>query len=187
MKRIDTELNGLFVIEPAVHEDERGFFLETYRKDIFLDFGIASDFVQDSHSHSVKNVIRGLKFQYDLPTEKLVRVANGSIFAVGVDLRQHSSTFGEWESVELSSDNKKLFYLPFGFAFGFCVLSNTADVLYKLSAVHNAEGSETILWNDQTIGISWPTENPIVSNGDLYAQTFDTWIKTGGPARMGYK
>lgn len=181
MKLIPTKLKELSIIEPDVHEDERGFFMETYHKKKFADIGITADFIQDSHSHSVKNVLRGLKFQYDSPTDKLVRVAYGSIFAVGVDLRIESETFGQWDSVELSSSNKRQLYLPFGFAFGFCVTSDTADVLYKLSALHNASGSGTIRWSDTDIGIHWPTSNPIVAPADLSAQTWREWCDSGGP------
>jgi len=149
--------------------------METYRKDIFASLGISKEFVQDSHSHSVKGVIRGLKFQFDKPTDKLVRVASGSIFAVGVDIRPNSSMFGKWEGVELSSDNKRQLFLPFGFAFGFCVLSESAEVLYKLSEIHNASGSGTIRWDDIDISIVWPNVNPAVNESDNLAPTFNEW------------
>lgn len=173
MKVIPTKLSELLIIEPDVHEDERGFFMETYHREKFRTLGIECDFVQDSHSHSKKNVIRGLKFQYDEPADKLVRVAQGSVFAVGVDIRPDSATFGKWEGVELSAENKRQLFLPFGFAFGFCVITDTADVLYKLSVVHNAEGSRTIRWNDPAIGILWPTDTPIVADADRTAPTLE--------------
>lgn len=176
MKVIATKLSGLLIIEPDVHEDERGFFMETYNREKFYALGITCDFVQDSHSHSKKNVVRGLKFQYDEPTDKLVRVAQGSVFAVGVDIRTDSASFGKWEGVELSAENKRQLFLPFGFAFGFCATSDTADVLYKLSAVHNAEGCGTIRWNDPSIGIVWSTDTPIVADADNKAPTLDEWL-----------
>ncbi len=177
MQITKTKLEGLVVVTPDVHEDERGFFMETYHKQKFADLGIDTEFVQDNHSHSVKGVIRGLKFQFDKPTDKLVRVAYGEVFAVGVDIRKGSKTFGKWDSVVLSSDNKKELYLPFGFAFGFCVMSETAGLLYKLSALHNEKGGATIVWNDVDIGIDWPEKNPIISKGDANAQTLQEWIK----------
>ncbi|MEK7613555.1 MAG: dTDP-4-dehydrorhamnose 3,5-epimerase [Patescibacteria group bacterium] len=177
MKKINTKIPNLFVLEPTVHQDERGFFVETYRKDVFSEIGITKEFLQDNYSFSKKGVIRGLKFQFDKPTDKLVRVVHGSIFAVGVDIRPNSKTFGMWDSVELSSNNHLAFYLPFGFAFGFCALSD-ASVMYKLSAVHNEKGSGTILWNDPSIGITWPAESPVVSAGDQKAPTLKEWERS---------
>lgn len=169
-------MEGLIIIEPEVHEDVRGFFMETYHKEKFSRLGITEEFVQDSHSHSVRNVLRGLKFQYDKPTAKLVRVAYGSVFAVGLDIRPASPTFGKWEGFELSFDNKKMLYLPFGFAFGFCVTSDIAGMLYKLTALHNEKGSATIRFDDPDIGVIWPTQNPIVSPMDAQAPTLKGWI-----------
>ena len=175
---------GLLLVEPTVHGDERGFFLETYRADLYAEQGITDTFVQDSHSRSVKDVIRGLKFQYDEPTAKLVRVASGSVFAVAVDIRPDSPTLGTYRHVELSEENHLQLYIPFGFAFGFCVTSLTADVLYKLSAVHNDVGSGTIRWDDSEIGIAWPTMNPIVADKDMRAPTFSTWLASPEASRF---
>ena len=158
--------------------------METYRQDAYCEHGIAATFVQDSHSHSKRGVIRGIKFQYDEPTDKLVRVAYGSVFAVAVDLRPHSSTFGKFEAVTLSDENKIQLYLPFGFGFGFCATSESSDVLYKLSAIHNEKGSGTIKWNDPDIDISWPTTSPIVSSADAAAHTFKEAIADGTIERM---
>ena len=169
-------LEGLLLVEPRVHTDERGFFLETYRADLYAAQGIATTFVQDSHSRSVQHVVRGLKFQYDEPTDKLIRVASGSVFAVAVDIRPESSTFGKYEQVELSAENHAQLYLPFGFAFGFCVTSPNADVLYKLSAVHQDSGSGTIRWDDPAIDIPWPTTTPIVTDKDMRAPTLAAWL-----------
>lgn len=168
-------LAGLLLIEPTVHSDERGFFAETYRYSTYAAQGIAHAFVQDSHSRSKQHVIRGLKFQFKEPTDKLVRVSSGRAFAVAVDIRPDSPTFGRYESVELSSDNHLQLYLPFGFAFGFCALSEEADVLYKLSAEHSDQGSGTIRWNDPGIGIEWPTATGIVTEKDAAAPTLEEW------------
>lgn len=178
MKITPLGLSGLRRIDPTVHGDERGFFMETYRKDICEDAGITSVFVQDSHSRSAQHVVRGLKFQYAEPTDKLVRVSSGSVFAVAVDIRPDSPTFGKWESIELSDENKIQLFLPFGFAFGFCALTPSADVLYKLSAVHSDSGSGTIRWNDETIGIAWPTDAPIVAPKDAAAPSLLEWALT---------
>lgn len=174
----------MLILTPDVHPDARGFFMETYHDEHYREHGVREVFVQDNHSHSVQNVIRGLKFQYDAPTAKLIRVAYGGIFAVGVDLRPSSPTFGKWEGVELSDENKLQLYLPFGFAFGFCVTSKEAGVLYKLSAVHNEQGSGTVRWDDPDIGISWPTASPIVSSADAAAHTLKEAIAGGVIERM---
>lgn len=184
MKLVHTSLAGLVIVEPIVHADARGFFMETYHEEKFAAVGITTAFVQDNHSHSVKNVVRGLKFQFDKPADKLVRVAYGAVYAVGVDLRPDSPTFGTWESVELSAENKRMLYLPFGFAFGFCVTSEAAGVLYKLSALHNDKGAGTIRWNDPDLAIPWPTKDPILAPGDVAAPTLKEWIASGGKEHM---
>lgn len=168
-------LQGLRLVKPTVHVDERGFFIETYKQSSYAAHGVDRVFMQDNHSRSNQHVIRGLKFQYDLPTDKLVRVSSGRVFAVAVDIRPDSPTFGKYESVELSSENHFQLYLPFGFAFGFCALSEEADVLYKLSAEHSDQGSGTILWNDTDIGITWPTATGIVTEKDAAAPTLKEW------------
>ena len=174
-------LNGLLLITPDVHPDERGFFMETYRESAYRAQGIDVSFVQDTHSHSKRGVVRGIKFQYDAPTDKLVRVAYGSIFAVAVDLRPDSPTFGAIASAELSDGNKKQLYVPFGFGFGFCATSNAADVLYKLSAEHNEKGSGTINPFDPDLAIPWPTTRPLTSPGDKAAPLFKAWLAAAGP------
>ena len=176
-------LEGLLLVTPVVHEDARGFFMETYHEEQYRAAGINVSFVQDNHSHSVEHVVRGIKFQYDAPTDKLVRVARGEIFAVGVDLRPDSKTFGAHASVVLSSKNKQQLYLPFGFGFGFATMSE-ADVLYKLSAVHNSAGSGTVLWSDPDLGITWPHENLVASAEDEAAPTFKEWIASGDVHKM---
>lgn len=182
IKQLD--LSGLFVIAPDVHSDARGFFMETYQREKYRELGITCEFVQDNHSHSVKNVLRGLKFQYDKPTDKLIRVGYGSIFAVGVDIRPDSPTFGKWEGIELSDENKLQLFLPFGFAFGFCVTSENAGVFYKLSAIHDEKGSGTIHFDDPDIAIAWPTAHPIVAEVDAQAPTLKEWMKQGGEELM---
>lgn len=184
MKILPTKLNGLVVVEPDVHFDERGFFMETYQQEKYRELGIDCDFVQDNHSHSTKDVLRGLKFQYDKPTAKLIRIAYGSVFAVGVDIRPDSATFAKWEGVLLSAENKQELFLPFGFAFGFCVTSSEADVLYKLSAPHNANGSGTIRFDDPEIAIVWPTTHPMVAETDMHAPTLKGWMEQGGEELM---
>lgn len=160
-------IDGLVVIETRVFTDERGFFLERYHEQVFIDNGIATHFVQDNHSQSVKGVLRGLHFQ--LPPhaqEKLVWVVSGEIYDVAVDLRVGSPTYGRHEAVVLSAGNKKMFYVPAGFAHGFQVLSDTADVLYKISDYYFPELDKGILWSDPALGIEWPLSNPVVSVKD---------------------
>jgi len=175
MKVSQLSLKGLLLIEPVVYADERGFFVETYKQSSYTAHGITKAFAQDNHSRSRKHVIRGLKFQFDSPADKLVRVSSGKVFAVAVDIRPDSSTFGRYESVELSSENHLQLYLPFGFAFGFCALSEEADVLYKLSVEHSDSGSGTIRWNDPDIGIEWPVAEGIVTEKDAVAPTLREW------------
>lgn len=184
MKVEKLSLSGVLLITQDVYPDKRGFFMETYRQDAYREHGISAAFVQDSHSHSKQGVIRGIKFQYDEPTDKLVRVAYGSVFAVAVDLRPHSLTFGKFEKATLSDENKKQLYIPFGFGFGFCATSEEAGVLYKLSAIHNEKGSGTICPLDPDLAIPWPSARPILSSGDVSAPTFQEWAAGGGPERF---
>lgn len=179
MKVTKLPLDGLLLITPEVHADERGFFMETAHEEKFREIGITDSFVQDNHSHSKQDVIRGLKYQYDEPTSKLVRVVQGTVVAVGLDLRSESPTFGKWEKVSLSAENKQMLYLPYGFAFGFAVHSQTADVLYKLSALHNQAGSGTINCLDSQLAIDWGVDAPIVTEQDKSAPTFNQWREEG--------
>ena len=154
MRSLPTTLSGPVLIEPAVHGDERGFFLETYRRSRLEDMGIADDFVQDNHSRSRRGVARGMHYQ---PGQaKLVRCARGSIFDVLVDIRSGSSTFGEWEGFELSDTNHRALYCPDGFAHGFCVLSEIADVVYKTSDYYDPEAEGGFAYDDPAVGIEWP-------------------------------
>jgi dTDP-4-dehydrorhamnose 3,5-epimerase len=171
-----THIRDLLVVIPDVFKDDRGFFIETYRKDKFSEFGLNLDFVQDNHSRSVKNVVRGLHFQWAPPMGKLMRVTQGAAFLVAVDIRISSATFGKWVGVEASAENRKQVYAPAGFARGFCVLSEFAEIQYKCTGLYNSKAESGILWNDPTIGIEWPTADPIVSKKDETAQTLEQWL-----------
>lgn len=171
-----TPLQDLHVLTPDCHADQRGFFMETFREDALKALGLKEQFVLDSHSHSVKNVVRGLHFQWDPPMNKIMRVVRGTAFVAAVDLRRSSSTFLRWHGVELSEDNRQQLYVPSGFAVGFCALSQDVDMLYKQSSLHNSLGASGILWCDGKIGIDWPVKNPILSAKDKAAQTLDEWL-----------
>ncbi len=149
-------IEGLCIIEPAVHGDERGYFMETYSKRDMLEAGLDLDFVQDNQSMSVKGVLRGLHFQKEFPQGKLVRVIKGKVFDVAVDLRKESVTYGKWFGVELSEENKKQFYIPEGFAHGFLVLSDIAEFCYKCTDFYHPGDEGGLAWNDPEIGIQWP-------------------------------
>lgn len=149
-------IDGLCVITPAVHGDNRGYFMETYSLRDMQEAGINIDFVQDNQSMSVKGVLRGLHFQKNFPQTKLVRVIQGSVFDVAVDLRPGSATYGKWYGVELTAENKKQFLIPRGFAHGFLVLSDTAEFCYKCDDFYHANDEGGLAWNDPAIGITWP-------------------------------
>ncbi|MBG5924285.1 dTDP-4-dehydrorhamnose 3,5-epimerase [Providencia rettgeri] len=167
MKVMQTHLDGCVIIEPKVFGDERGFFLETFHENRYLEeAGIQEKFVQDNRSRSTKNVLRGLHFQKTKPQGKLVSVITGSVFDVAVDLRPNSKTFGEYESVILSEENKLQFYLPPGFAHGFLVLSDITDFQYKCTDYYDPTDEGGIIWNDKTLNINWNIENPIISSKD---------------------
>ena len=167
MRIVETKLKDCLIIEPTVFEDERGFFLETYHTDRYLEKAeINLPFVQDNHSRSTKNVLRGLHFQQNKPQGKLVRVVTGKVFDVAVDIRLDSPTYGKWESVILSEENMKQFWVPPGFAHGFVVLSQVADFEYKCTEFYNPDDEVCILWNDPEIDIKWPIDNPILSEKD---------------------
>lgn len=155
-KFIKTSIEGIFIIEPTVFGDERGYFMETYHKKEFEENGLNVNFVQDNQSKSTKGVLRGLHFQYTQPQGKLVRVINGEVFDVAVDLRKNSATYGDYVSVILSEKNKKQLYIPPGFAHGFLVLSEEAEFTYKCTDFYNGQDEGGIIWNDSEIGIEWP-------------------------------
>tara|TARA_B110000967_G_scaffold209987_2_gene269259 strand:+ start:21194 stop:21730 length:537 start_codon:yes stop_codon:yes gene_type:complete len=166
MKFSKTSLDGIILIEPDVYEDQRGFFNETYQKKRYIEAGISDDFVQDNHSRSYKNVLRGMHFQVKSPQAQIVTLMNGSIYDVVVDIREKSATFGEWLGVELSVNGKSQLYMPPGFAHGFFVLSDWADIHYKVSTLYNPKNESGIIWNDPEIGIKWPIDSPILSLND---------------------
>ena len=150
------DIEGLCVIEPTVFKDERGFFMETYNQNDFTEAGLDMVFVQDNQSMSTKGVLRGLHFQKNFPQGKLVRVVRGAVFDVAVDLRKSSKTFGKWFGVELSAENKKQFYIPEGFAHGFLVLSDEAEIVYKCTDFYHPNDEGGLAWNDEEIGVDWP-------------------------------
>jgi dTDP-4-dehydrorhamnose 3,5-epimerase len=155
------------LIEPGVRRDDRGLFMETYKFSEFAVFGIHERFVQDNHSQSTRAVLRGLHFQRNpMAQGKLVRVLEGEIFDVAVDLRKGSPTYGRWVGMTLSAADKRMLFLPEGFAHGFCVISETAEVLYKATQEYSPEHDQGIIWNDPDIAIDWPIRNPIVSKKD---------------------
>jgi len=156
MQVIDTELDGVKIIEPQVFGDDRGFFLESWNLQKFEAAGLPANFVQDNHSRSAQGVLRGLHYQIQQPQGKLVRATLGEVFDVAVDLRQSSPTFGKWTGVLLSENNRKLFYVPPGFAHGFYVISKTAEFQYKCTDYYAPEFERSLLWNDPALGIDWP-------------------------------
>ncbi len=175
---INEALNGLLVLQPEAFEDERGFFIETYRKDQFDELGIHEEFVQDNHSRSSKGVLRGLHFQWEPPMGKVMRVTQGEAFLVAVDIRKGSPTLGQWHGEIVSAANKKMVWAPAGFARGFCTLSEFAEIQYKCSGLYSNKAESGILWNDPEIGIVWPIENPQLSEKDKVAQTLEEWLVT---------
>lgn len=162
----ETSLPGVLLIEPMVFEDDRGFFLETYHAQKYKEIGLTQVFVQDNHSHSRRGTLRGLHYQLNHPQGKLVYVITGEIFDVVVDIRPGSPTFGRWLGTTLSAENKRQLFVPEGFAHGLCVLSETADVMYKCTDLYAPGDEYGILWSDPTIDIVWPMENPILSEKD---------------------
>jgi dTDP-4-dehydrorhamnose 3,5-epimerase len=166
MRILETPLPGVMVIEPRVHSDARGFFLETFRADAFSAAGLPHVFVQDNHSRSIRHTLRGLHWQWRRPQGKLVRSIEGTIFDVAVDLRPDSPTFGLWFGTELSAESFRLMYIPPEFAHGFCVMSEVAQVEYKCTEFYDPEGEAGLIWNDPDLAIDWPVETPVLSARD---------------------
>ena len=168
MKVIETALPGVLIIEPRVFGDARGFFMETWNQAAFAEAGLDLAFVQDNHSRSQKGVLRGLHFQNPAPQGKLVRVTKGAVFDVAVDLRRQSPTFGQWVGVELSAENRRMLWVPEGFAHGFLTLADDTDFLYKCTAPYAPQSEHTLAWDDPTVGIDWPVtgRDPIISDKD---------------------
>lgn len=177
MKLIKTQLEGLLIVEPDVFQDERGYFFESYNRDKFLAMGLDLTFVQDNESKSGKGVLRGLHFQVP-PFEqgKLVRVMHGSVFDVAVDLRKNSMTYGQWAGVELSAKNKRMYWIPPGFAHGFLTLETDTVFFYKCTASYNKESEKSIAWNDKNLNIKWGINDPILSERDKTGPGFNDFI-----------
>ncbi len=166
IRSVETPLPGVVILEPAVFGDDRGFFQEVYHQGKYREHGIDVTFVQDNWSRSVRGVLRGLHYQLQNPQDKLLSVISGEIFDVAVDIRKGSPTFGQWTGVMLSEENHRQLLVPRGFAHGFCVVSETVDVLYKCSSLYDPQDDRGICWSDPDIGIEWPVENPVVSERD---------------------
>lgn len=177
MSVIQTALDGVLVIEPRVFRDDRGFFAETYHAERYREWGIDVTFVQDNHSRSERHTLRGLHAQLARPQAKLVRVLHGAILDVAVDVRRGSPTFAQWISVELTAENFRQIYVPVGFAHGFCVLSETAEVEYKCSDLYDPTSELRLLWNDPEIGVEWPTTTPLLSDKDRDGRPLSEWLE----------
>lgn len=161
------EIPEVILIEPKVFKDERGFFMETFKKSEFIKNGINENFIQENFSHSKKGILRGLHFQKNPKAQgKLVKVIKGEVFDVAIDVRKDSPTYGKWVGATLSEENNKMLYIPTGFAHGFCVLSEEVDFLYKATEEYSPETESGIVWNDPEINIKWPIENPIINERD---------------------
>jgi dTDP-4-dehydrorhamnose 3,5-epimerase len=164
------------VLVPTVLGDDRGFFMETYRADNFRYLCLPTNWVQDNHSRSSKGVLRGLHFQWNPPMGKLMRVTRGAAFLVAVDIRKGSPTLGQWFGLEVTADNKKQVYAPYGFARGFCALTDECEVQYKCTGIYNSAGESGILYQDPEIGVEWPLKDVLVSGKDAKAQTLKEWL-----------
>jgi dTDP-4-dehydrorhamnose 3,5-epimerase len=178
-------LQDVAVLVPDIFQDSRGFFMETFREDQFKAHGLPYHFVQDNHSRSAKGVVRGLHFQWEPPMGKLMRVTQGSAFLVAVDIRKGSPTLGKWAGIEASAENRREVWAPAGFARGFCVLSDFAEIQYKCTGAYNNKAESGILWNDPAIGIQWPVTNAELSEKDKKAQTLAQWLAS--PASENFK
>lgn len=163
---IETKVKDIYIIEPTVFGDNRGFFMETYHYNEFKKAGLGMNFVQDNHSKSKKGVLRGLHFQKNHPQSKLVRVIKGAVYDVAVDVRKGSPTFGKWFGIELTEINKKAFYVPKGFAHGFITLEDETEFVYKCTDYYYPEDEGGLIWNDPNLNISWPIDTPILSEKD---------------------
>jgi len=171
-----TSLEGFLVIEPNCYKDSRGFFLETYQEDIYKAAGIKDKFVQDNQSRSIKGVIRGMHFQVNRPQAQIVTIMRGAVFDVGVDLRQNSPTFGRWHGVELSDTGQRQVYMAPGIAHGFCVLSDLADLHYKVSRFYDPDDECGMVWNDSEVNIDWPLITPLIHQRDANYQSLSQLI-----------
>lgn len=178
MKIERAPLDNLLIVTTDIFQDTRGYFAKIYSRDFFEKNGIKADFVEDNQSRSKKYVIRGLHFQWDPPLGKLIRIGRGRAFVASVDIRKKSTTFGRWFGMELSENSQKLMYIPPGIATGFLSLEDATEIYYKYTAPHNPKGESVILWNDPTIGITWPLKGEAtLSPRDAGAQTFKKWLR----------
>lgn len=171
-----SHLGDVFILVPEIFQDARGFFMETFREDQFKALGLPDGFVQDNHSRSMRGVVRGLHFQWNPPMGKLMRVTAGSAFLVAVDIRKGSRTLGKWVGVEASAENRRQVWAPAGFARGFCVLSEFAEIQYKCTGLYNGKAESGIRWDDPQIGIEWPVTEPSLSEKDRTAQSLEQWL-----------
>jgi dTDP-4-dehydrorhamnose 3,5-epimerase len=169
-------LGEVVVLVPEIFQDSRGFFMETFREDHFKALGLPYQFVQDNHSRSMKDVVRGLHFQWDPPMGKLMRVSLGAAFLVAVDIRKGSPTLGKWFGIEASAENRRQVWAPAGFARGFCVLSGGAEIQYKCTGLYNSKAESGIRWDDPQIGIEWPVREAALSEKDRNAQSLEQWL-----------
>jgi dTDP-4-dehydrorhamnose 3,5-epimerase len=177
MQLVSVHIGGdVVVLAPTVLGDERGFFMETYRADYFRELGLPTEWGQDNHSRSAKGVLRGLHFQWDPPMSKLMRVTHGAAFLIAVDIRKGSPTLGEWFGLEVTADNKRQVYAPYGFARGFCALSDECEVQYKCTGIYNPAAESGIHFKDPEIGIDWPIKDVTVSRKDAEAQSLQEWL-----------
>jgi dTDP-4-dehydrorhamnose 3,5-epimerase len=179
-------LRDVVVLVPEVFQDSSGFFMETFREDQFKALGLPTHFVQDNHSRSTKGVLRGLHFQWDPPMGKLMRVTMGSAFLVAVDIRKGSPTLGEWVGVEASVENRRQVWAPAGFARGFCVLSDVAEIQYKCTGIYSNKGESGIRWDDPKIGVKWPINDVVLSDKDRNAQNLEQWLGRPEAANFSY-
>jgi dTDP-4-dehydrorhamnose 3,5-epimerase len=175
-----TEIPDLMLIDHEVYRDERGFFMEVYRNDIFRNVGLNFHFVQFNHSASARNVLRGLHMQWEPPMGKMMRVVRGRAFLVAVDVRIGSPTLGRWFGMDLSAADSRQIWAPEGFARGFCSLEDDTQIQYLCTGTYNSSGEGGILWNDQVIGVEWPVADPIFSKKDEVAPSFEEWLNTKG-------
>ena len=181
IKYVKTDIPGVMLLEPKVFKDSRGFFMETFHQNKYAEVGIDHAFIQDNYSHSTQGTLRGLHYQLKHPQGKLIYVITGEIFDVAVDIRQGSPTFGQCVAEYLSDQNKRQIFIPEGFAHGFCVTSETADVLYKTTDLYNPDDEYGVLWSDPDIEIDWPVEIPIVSDKDKQYPRLRNAIETQLP------
>jgi dTDP-4-dehydrorhamnose 3,5-epimerase len=180
-------LQDVVVVVPEIFKDGRGFFSEIFRADQFKELGLPTEFVQDNHSRSARGVVRGLHFQWEPPMGKLMRVTLGSAFLVAVDIRKGSPTLGKWAGVEASDENRRQVWAPAGFARGFCVLSEVAEIQYKCTGIYSNKAESGILWNDPQIGIEWPLTDVQLSDKDRKAQTLAQWLASPDSTNFSYE